>query len=143
MKTLEDMLKEKASGTRKAQELFAEQFNKVSNMLYKDYGICSVHMAFIVRDILDRVYSGQKVVNIDYKKMIHYNGQELVPEPGSTCYIIPMGCHKERLAEYSLHDDVFIDGRGREHYRPSVVGWRYPDKEEMDKFKEKMEEIDQ
>lgn len=69
MKTLDDMLKESASGTRKVQELFAEQFNKVSNMLYKDYGIRSVHMSLIVRDILDRVYTGEKIIKIDPNKM--------------------------------------------------------------------------
>lgn len=132
MKTLEDMCQESASGTRKVQELFAEQFNKVSNMLYKDYGIRSVHMALIVRDILDRVYSGEKIVNIDRKKMIHYSTHNVIPENDSTCYIIPLGCHKERLACYDALGDVFINGRGQRYPRSSVQAWRYPEREEID-----------
>lgn len=130
MKSLEDMLQESAKGTKRQQELFADQFNKVSNMLDKDYGIRSIHLTFIVRDILDRVYSGEKVVKIDTKKMINYNSWEVVPERGSTCYIIPRGQHKEILSDYSADYDLFIDDNGKKYHRiKSVQAWRYREEE--------------
>lgn len=130
MKTLEDMIKESAAGTKRCQELFAEQFNKVSNMLYKDYGLRSVHMSFIVRDILDRIYSGEKIVDIDSNKMIHYHGAGIIPECNSECYIIPEKNSEEILTVYYTIGDFFIDRHGAEHYRNDIWGWRYKDKED-------------
>lgn len=131
MKSLEDMIKESTHGSRRQQDLFAEQFNKVNYMIHKDYGINSIHVAFIVRDILDRVYSGERVVEIDKNKMINYNNPRIVPLPNSDCYIIPLGCsHKEIPANYYQHDDVFIDETGKEYYRPSVQAWRYKEEDE-------------
>lgn len=131
MKSLEDMIEESKQGSRRCRDLFAEQFNRVNCMIHRDYGINSIHVAFIVRDILDRVYSGEKVVEIDPKKMLHYNAPVIVPLPNSDCYIIPFGCsHKEIPANYYQHDDVFIDETGKEHYRPSVQAWRYKEEDE-------------
>lgn len=131
MKSLDDMLHESTIGTKRQQELFAEQYNKVSNMLYNDYGIQSIHLTFIVRDILDRVYSGEKIVSIDITKMIHYNSWKVVPDRGSTCYIIPRGRHEEILADYSSYDDLFIDDNGKKYHRiRSVQAWRYREEDE-------------
>lgn len=131
MKSLEDMLKESQEGSVKAQDLFAEQYNKVMNMLDKDYGIRSVHLTFIVRDILDRVYSGEKIVEIDRKKMIQYKTHNEIPEDDSDCFIIPLGCYKERLAKYFLLEDLFRDGRLKEYPRSCVQAWRYQEKGEF------------
>ena len=131
MKTLEDMLKESSSGTKRRSELFAEQFNMVSNMLYTDYGIRSVHMSFIVRDILDRIYSGEQIVNINSEKMIHYHGHGLIPKYNSECYIIIERNSEEIPAVYYTIGDFFIDRNGAEHYRKDIWGWRYKDKEDL------------
>lgn len=131
MKSFEDMLKESVSGTKHHQELFAEQFNKVSNMLDKDYGIRSVHLVLIVRDILDRVYAGEKIVSIDIQKMYHYNTHNVIPENDRLCYIIPLGCKKERLTRYCVLGDLFYEKNGREHSRSSIEAWRYPEREEI------------
>lgn len=134
MKTLEDMLKDSTSGTRRCQELFAEQYNKVSNMLYNDYGIRSVHLSFIVRDILDRVYSGEQIVEIDRKKMIHYNGIGVTPEANSECYILLDKCQKKEIrAVYYVLGDFFIDTDGDYHNRSDIFGWRYKDREDEEK----------
>lgn len=131
MKSLEDMLHESTIGSKRQKALFAEQYNKVSNMLHNDYGIQSIHLTFIIRDILDRVYSGEKVVNIDISKMIRYNSWDVVPERGSTCYIIPKGIYKEILADYSSDYDVFIDDKGKKYHRiKSVEAWRYREEDE-------------
>ena len=63
MKSLEDMLKESQEGSRKNQEIFACQFNKVALMLDKDYGVRSVHVTFIVRDIMDRITRGETILH--------------------------------------------------------------------------------
>ena len=65
MRTLEDMFKESGKGSRKDQEIFACQLNKISNLLYNDYGIRSVHMAFIIRDIMIRVSRGETIFKED------------------------------------------------------------------------------
>ena len=65
MKTLEDLLKKSTEGSRKDQKIFACQFNKVALMLEKDYGVKSVHMVFIIRDILERVGMGEQILRED------------------------------------------------------------------------------
>lgn len=65
MRTLENMLQESGEGSRKDQEIFACQFNKISNMLYRDYGVRSVHMVFIIRDILIRMSRGECILEED------------------------------------------------------------------------------
>lgn len=38
------------------------QYNRVSNMLWRDYGVCSTAMSLIVVDILSRVASGETIL---------------------------------------------------------------------------------
>ena len=58
MKDLDMLLNESAAGG----DMFACQFNKVSNMLYRDYGVCSAHVSLIIRDILIRVSKGESIL---------------------------------------------------------------------------------
>lgn len=58
-KTLSDLLCEATNGDRDDRERFACQFNRVSNLLHREYGVDSVHMTFIVRDIIVRILKGE------------------------------------------------------------------------------------
>lgn len=65
MKTLQDLLDESVKKNKKDQEIYACQFNKTALMLERDYGIRSVHLVFIVRDILERVGQGETILNME------------------------------------------------------------------------------
>lgn len=58
MKDLDKLLTESFEGG----EHFACQYNKVSNMLYRDYGVSGAHIVLIVRDILVRVSKGESIL---------------------------------------------------------------------------------
>ena len=68
MKTLQDLLDDSVKKNSKDQELFACQFNKTALMLDRDYGIRSVHLALIVRDILERVGKGEAILITEVQK---------------------------------------------------------------------------